>query len=146
MKKMLAFLLLAGFSVFFILGASGCKKESNRGGVTDPSAVPWVTIDEFYIPLDYVEEFIKEDSTQKGLLPVQIKNYGSSSEILRKFRGTNFAGPTEAQLKMMYEGLGEWKLVDLKYKNEKDRDVQRTLLYVYVNGSWMLGDSGTLVE
>lgn len=109
-------------------------------------SVQWVTIDEFYIPRDYVEEFIKNDSAEKGLLPVQIKNYGSNTAILRKFKGTNFAGPTEAQLKMMYDGLGEWKIIELKYKNEDDKDIQRTLLYVYVNGSWLVGDSGSLVK
>jgi hypothetical protein len=146
MKKKFTLLVLVTFSLFSILASSGCKKNSTRSDVTDSLAAEWVTIDEFYIPLDYVEEFIKNDSAEKGLLPIQIKNYGSNTSILRRFKGSNFAGPTEAQVKMMYDGLGEWKIIDLKYKNENDKDIQRTILYVYVNGSWMVGDSGSLIE
>ena len=112
----------------------------------DSASNEWVTIDEFYIPMDYVEEFIKNDSAQKELLPIQIRNFGSDTSILRKFKGSNFAGPSEAQLKMMYKGLGEWKIIELKYKNDEDKEIQRTILYVYVDGSWMVGDSGSLVK
>jgi len=146
MKKNIDRSLLVVFCLFFIFGSPGCNKniQSEEGG--ESMAAEWVTIDEFYIPLDYIEEFIKADSEEKGLLPVQIKNYGSNTDVLRKFKGTNFAGPTEAQLNMMYDGLGEWKIIDIKYKNEKDREIQRTILYVYVNGDWMVGDSGSLVD
>lgn len=130
--------LIVIFSIF------GCNKE--QADVAKPEPYEWVTVDEFYIPLDYVEEFIKKDSAEKGLLPIQIINYGSDAAMLRMFKGMNFAGPTESQLKMMYNGLGEWKLIDLKYKTEKDKEIQRTILYVYVNGEWMVGDSGKLIQ
>jgi hypothetical protein len=146
MKKIFTLWIFVVFSLFSIVGSSGCKKDLTSTDMTDSSADEWVTIDEFYIPLDYVEEFIKNDSAEKGLLPIQIKNYGSNTSVLRRFKGSNFAGPTEAQIKMMYDGLGEWKIIDLKYKNEKDKDIQRTILYVYVNGNWIVGDSGTLIE
>ena len=71
---------------------------------------------------DYVESFIKSDSIAKGLLPISIRNYGRDTSILRKFRGKNFAGPTEAQLNMMYKGLEDWKLIDLKYKPKENRE------------------------
>jgi len=139
--SILSFICAACFLCFF-----ACKKNPSDEGNIDISAYEWKTIDEFYIPDDYVEEFIKNDSAEKGLLPVQIKNYGNNTEVLRKFKGKNFAGPTEAQVKMMYNGLGEWKIVDLKYKNKEKKDIQRTILYVYVNGDWIVGDSGTLTK
>ncbi|MGD2294273.1 MAG: hypothetical protein PVF22_00380 [Candidatus Aminicenantes bacterium] len=130
---------------FFLTGPFGCKKDQSPAGESG-SGYEWVTVDEDYIPQDYVEEFIKNDSAKKGLLPVQIINYGSDKAVLRRFKGKNFARPTEAQLKMMYKGLGEWKLIDLKYSREDEREIQRTILYVYVNGDWMVGDSGSLLR
>ena len=128
------------------LSFCACKKNPSDEANIDISAYEWVTIDEFYIPEDYVEEFIKSDSAEKGLLPVQIKNYGSNATVLRKFKGNNFAGPSEAEIKMMYNGLGEWKLIDLKYKNKENKEIQRTILYVYINGVWMIGDGGSLTK
>lgn len=138
--------MLLTFLLVSVFGSSACRKDRMDSGTAETSAAEWVTIDEYYIPVDYVEEFIKKDSEEKGLFPVQIKNYGSDKAVLRRFKGSNFAGPTEAQLNMMYDGLGEWKLIDLKYKNEDGKEIKRTILYVYVNGSWMVGDSGSLVD
>ena len=142
--KRIAFLSFICAAVFLSLCA--CKKNASDKTNLDISAYEWKTIDEFYIPEDFVEEFIKNDSAEKGLLPVQIKNYGSNTAVLRKFKGKNFAGPSEAQIKMMYNGLGEWKLIDLKYKNKEKKDIQRTILYVYINGDWMVGDGGSLTK
>jgi hypothetical protein len=146
MNKLKCISVLSFVWAAFILGFFACKKNSSDEVNIDSSAYEWVTIDEFYIPEDYVEEFIKNDSAEKGLLPVQIKNYGNNTAVLRKFKGRNFAGPTEAQIKMMYNGLGEWKLIDLKYKNKEEKNIQRTILYVYVNGDWKVGDSGVLIK
>ena len=146
MNKLKCIPFLSFVCAALILSFCANKKDTSGEVKIDSSAYEWVTIDEFYIPEDYVEEFIKNDSAEKGLLPVQIKNYGSNTAVLRKFKGRNFAGPSEAQVKMMYKGLGEWKLIDLKYKNKEKKDIQRTILYVYVNGDWMVGDSGTLTE
>jgi len=146
MKKEKWFLFVSLVCVVLIGSVFACKKNPSGEVNADSSAYEWVTIDEFYIPEDFVEEFIKNDSAEKGHLPVQIKNYGNNTAVLRKFRGRNFAHPTEAQVKMMYNGLGEWKLVDLKYKNKEDKDIQRTILYVYVNGDWMVGDGGELTK
>ena len=146
MKKVKCISILSFVCVALILSFLACKKNSTEDVNIDGLPYDWVTIDEYYVPEDYVEEFIKNDSAEKGLLPVQIKNYGSNTTVLRKFRGKNFAGPTEAQVNMMYKGLGEWKLIDLKYKNKEKKEIQRTILYVYVNGDWIVGDSGVLTK
>lgn len=146
MKQFKRILIFSFICAVCLSSFFSCKKNPSDEGKTVVSDYEWVTIDEFYIPDDYVEEFIKNDSAEKGLLPIQIKNYGSDKAVLRKFKGKNFAGPTEAQVKMMYKGLGEWKIVDLKYKNKEKKDIQRTILYVYVNGDWMVGDSGILTK
>lgn len=106
----------------------------------------WTVIDEYYTPKDLVEDFIMRDAITRGNLPINIINYGDDPSVLRRFRGKRFAGPTEAQLSMMFSGLEEWKLVDIMYKTEKDQEVQRTVLYVYVNGEWTVGDSGQLAK
>ncbi len=106
----------------------------------------WTLIDEYYTPKDMVEDFIKRDAEARGNLPINIINYGADQSVLRKFRGKRFASPTEAQVSMMFNGLEDWKLVDIKYKTEKDQEVQRTVLYVCVNGEWTVGDSGRLVK
>ncbi len=106
----------------------------------------WVTMDENYQTRNSVEEFIKTDAQQKKLLPVYLKNYGRNAAVLKKFRGTAFAGANEAVLDMAYRGLQDWMLVDLKYKDEKERDIQRTMLYVQLGGQWKVADSGLLMK
>jgi hypothetical protein len=106
----------------------------------------WTVIDEYYTPKDLVEDFIKKDALARNNLPINIINYGDDQSVLRRFRGKRFAGPTEAQLSMMFSGLEEWKLVDIQYKTEKDQEIQRTVLYVHLNGEWSVGDSGQLAK
>jgi len=126
--------------VAFIAGSGGCRK----GSLADD--YEWTTIDESYTPQNYVEEFIKNDSEQKGIFPVNIRNYGKDVSILRRFRGTNFAKPNEAALNMAFPGLEDWMLIDIKYKNEKDQEILRTVLYVQIEGAWRVGDSGSLLK
>jgi hypothetical protein len=121
-------------------GLTGCKKGSRS------EDYPWVTIDENYQPQNYIEEFIKNDSEQKGIFPVYIKNYDKDKSILRQFRGSNFARPNESALKMSFEGLEDWMLVDIKYKNEKEQEILRTVLYVKIEENWRVGDSGSLLK
>jgi hypothetical protein len=106
----------------------------------------WITIDENYVPQNFVEEFIKADSEEKNIFPVYIKNYDQDREVLHQFRGSNLAKPNEAALKMTFPGLEDWMLVDLKYENDKGQEVLRTILYVQVEGNWKVGDSGRLLE
>jgi hypothetical protein len=130
-------LLVAGA---FIAGSAGCRKGSQADDYQ------WITIDEYYTPQNYVEEFIKNDCEQKGLFPVNIRNYGKDASILRRFRGTNFAKSNEAALKMAFPDLEDWMLIDIKYKNEKNQEVLRTVLYVLTDGNWRVGDSGALLK
>jgi hypothetical protein len=64
--------------------------------------------------------------------------------MLRKFVGSQFARPTEAQLRMMYPGMEDWQLVDLKYTTEGGREIVQTILYIYIDGNWRVGDRGKL--
>ncbi len=132
--------LFVVIGALFLGGLTGCK----RGLRSDD--YPWVTMDENYQPQNYIEEFIKGDSEQKGIFPVYIKNYDKDRSILRRFRGANFARPNEAALKMTFEGLEDWMLVDLKYKNEKGQEILRTILYIKSAGDWRVGDSGSLLK
>ena len=141
MKSKPAVLIVILFvAAAFVAGSAGCRKSSKVDDYL------WTTIDESYTPQNYVEEFIKNDSEQKGLFPVYIRNYKKDVSILRRFRGTNFAKSNEAALKMAYPDLEDWMLIDIKYKNEKDQEVLRTVLYILVEGNWKVGDSGTLLE
>jgi hypothetical protein len=141
MKQRAAVLVVVFSAVAaFLAASSACRKGAQADDYQ------WTTIDENYSPKNYVEEFIKNDSEQKGLFPVEIRNYGKDVSILRRFRGTNFAKPNEAALNMAFPGLEDWMLIDIKYKNEKDKEVLRTVLYVQVEGAWRVGDSGGLLK
>ncbi|MGD9347421.1 MAG: hypothetical protein PVH84_16265 [Candidatus Aminicenantes bacterium] len=131
-------ILLAGFLIYKSFFLSPSPKYAQE--------YEWTVIDEYYTPKDLVEDFIMKDAIARGNLPINIINYGADGSVLRRFRGKRFAGPTEAQLSMMFSGLEEWKLVDIKYKTEKDQEVQRTVLYIYINGEWTVGDSGQLAK
>lgn len=133
--KFIVFLL-----ILLSLGFIGCRKG------TSSLNYEWVTIDENYVPQNYIESFIKNDSESQGLLPVYIKNYDQNQNVLHQFRGTLLAKPNQAALRMTFPGLEEWMLVDLKYENEKMQEVLRTVLYVKTDGVWKVGDSGRLLE
>lgn len=142
-KILLIFLI---FDAVVVGGYFGYKSLFKGSLKSTDSDYEWEIIDENYTPKNFVEEFIKLDSAQKGLFPVSMKNYGKDKSVLRKFRGKNFASPNEARLKMMYKGLEDWMLIDLKYKTEKEREVLRTILYVQINGTWKVGDTGVLAK
>jgi hypothetical protein len=135
----IAAILLAG-------GNSACKKGPAEKSEDRLSDKDWVAIDQSFTPRNFVEEFIKQDAQEKGLFPVYIKNYGKNPEILRRYRSSQFAGPKEAQLRLIFPGMDDWMLVGLKYENEKGFEVLRTILYIEVNGAWKVGDSGRLAE
>jgi hypothetical protein len=134
----LVIVLVGGYYIYnTLLGKSPKSSEDDY---------EWTVIDEYYTPKDLVEEYIKNDAETRDIFPVSIINYGDEESVLRRFRGSRFAGPTEAQLKMMFKGLEEWKLIDIKYKDDKEREVKRTVLYVYMNGAWSVGDGGQLAK
>ncbi len=142
MTRRIAGLSVAAASAFaLVLTAAACG-----GGKSPAEQYAWVTVDESYTPRNSVEEFIKTDAAEKGLLPVTIRDYGRSPDVLKKFRGVKFAGATPTILEMTFPGLEDWMLLDLRYQNEKERDVQRTILYVQVEGQWKVADSGRLMK
>ena len=141
-KVILIFLAVdaVGVGLYFGLRALGSRSASPQ------DEYAWTTVDEAYQPRNAVEEFIKADAVQKGLLPVQIKDYGRNEAVLKKFHGASIARANEAVLDMAFRGLQDWMLVDLMYKNEKERQVLRTMLYVELGGRWRVGDSGGLMR
>jgi hypothetical protein len=124
----------------FLAGLAGCQRSAR------PEDFEWTTIDESYTPKNYVEQFIKSDAEQKGIFPVYIRNYGKDPAILKRFRGTNFARPAVAALNLAYRGLDDWLLLEIKYRNEKQQEVLRAVLYVEIGGNWKVGDSGALLK
>ena len=129
-------IVVGGFFIFKALKGSG-----------SPAATyDWVTIDQNYAPKNAVEEFIKSDADVRAALPVQIRSYGHDKKILARFRGKKFATPSESVLEMFFKGLDDWMLMDIKYKNNKEQEVQRTVLYIFANKQWTVGDTGTLLK
>lgn len=145
MNKVLKIVLIVIVIDIVALGAYFGYKALSKGGSAEVE-YEWITIDEYYYPQDFIEEFIKNDASEKGMLPVLIRNYERDAKKLRKFRGKNFAGPTETQIKLKYRDLEDWQLIDLKFTNEDGREVQRTILYVQERGEWKVGDSGNLTQ
>ena len=146
MNKTVKFLIY--FLIFDAVVGGGyfAYRALKGGGGMDLAAVDWVTIDEAYAPKDAVEEFIKNDAQMRDALPVFIKNYGHDPKVLAKFKGKQFARPSAAVLGMYFKGLDDWKIVDIKYKTETEREALRTMLYVFENKLWKVGDTGALLK
>jgi len=126
------------------LGAYFGIRAMSGGRAKPQDEYAWVMLDQNYAPTNLIEQYIKDDAAAKGLLPVYLRNYGRNVSVLKRFRGANFAGANEAVLEMAYRGLQDWMLVDLKYRNEKERDIERTMLYIELGGQWKVADSGQL--
>ena len=124
----------------------GIKAISSSSGGSPTDAYEWKTMDEAYQPVDYVEQFIKDDASGKGIFPVQIRNYGRNGDVLKRFKGKNFARSSESNLNLAFPGLDDWTLIDVKYKKEKGMEVYRTILYVSIKNQWRVGDSGKLIK
>jgi hypothetical protein len=142
-KYLLIFLFIDLIAVGGYFGYRGLFLNRDDARQTD---YEWIVMDESYYPRDYVERFILNEAEAKGYLPVSIKNYGKDKTVLRKFKGRNFAGPKEVELNMMFPGLDDWKLIELKYKDEREREIVRAVLYVCINDNWKVGDSGTVSQ
>jgi hypothetical protein len=135
------------FLLFDALVVGGYFLIRSMGGGRDAAEEKsWTTIDEAYTPRGAVEEFIKSDAAAREALPVEIRNYGQDAKVLGRFRGKQFARPTENVLSMFFKGLDDWTIVDIRYKNENDRQVSRTVLYVLADRQWKVGDTGTLIR
>jgi len=122
-------------------------KSLSKGEKISSTDFEWITIDESYTPTNQIEQFIQEDAFKQGILPVYLRNYDQNKKVLKKFRGSRFAGPKEAELNMMFPGLEDWLLVEIKYKvsQPREREIVRAVLYVMVKGEWLVGDSGRII-
>jgi hypothetical protein len=129
MNKAVKFLIYFLIFDIIVIGGYFGFKALKGGGKSRLDDYQWITIDEAYMPKDAVEEFIKNDAVVRGSLPVYIKNYGHDAKIL-----------------MFFKGLDDWMIIDIKYKNEKEQEIQRTVLYIFANKQWTVGDSGTLMK
>jgi len=127
-------------------GYFGLKLLSSKKSLSENKEYEWVRVDEYYSPKDNIEEYILKDSQARELLPVFIKNYGRDKKVLKRFRGKNFVSPSVAQVKLQYRSLSDWQLIDLKYTDENEREIERTILYVQENDSWIVGDFGVLTQ
>jgi hypothetical protein len=142
----IAIITLIALVVILIGGYTIYNAFLSKPSTSSQPDYEWTVMDEYYTPRDLVEEYIMNDAEARDIFPVSIINYGNDESVLRRFRGSRFAGPTDAQLKMMFKGLEDWKLVDIKYKDDKEREIKRTVLYVYMDGNWSVGDGGHLAD
>jgi hypothetical protein len=147
MNKVVKILLIfLAFDIVVIGGYFGFKALSGGGKDSPSSSYEWIRIDENYFPQDYIEEFIKSDAEERGMFPVLLRNYGRDLKMLKKFRGKNFAGPAEAQLKLRFRDLEDWQLIEIKYTGETGRETQRAILYIQEGGDWKVGDNGVITQ
>ncbi|MDH4198623.1 MAG: hypothetical protein OEW05_14505 [Candidatus Aminicenantes bacterium] len=142
-KIILVFLLVDAVAVGIYFGVKSLGRGS---GPSAADTYEWQTIDAAYTPQDTIEAFIKDDAEKKGAFPVSLRNFGRNEDVLKQFQGSEFARPKAAVLSMLFPGLDDWKLVELRYTGEKGREVRQTILYVMVNGTWRVADRGQLLK
>jgi len=129
------------------LGVYLLVKGGKSGSGDDPTkGTAWATMDANAQPATELEQFIKTDYEEKGLLPIQYKNYGRNAAVLKKFRGAKLVGASVSVLEMTFRDQEDWALVDLWIRGEDNRDIRRTVLYVLSGNAWKVGDSGRIVE
>lgn len=138
-------LIFLAVDAILIGGYFGYRALSS-GGKAPMEEYEWKTIDAGYQPQDAVEEFIKNDAVRQNFFPVYIRNFRQDPAVLKRFRGQKFARASESVLNMTYAGNQDWLLIEIKYKNEKQQEVQRTVLYIMLNGAWTVADSGRLAD
>ena len=130
--------VVGGYFLIKALG-SGASKDTTAG-------VSWVTIDDAYQPTTELEQFVKTDAAENGLLPLQFRSFGRSAGALKRFRGAKFVGASAAVLEMQFRGLEDWAVGELWIKTEDGREIHRTVLYVLTANAWKVGDSGRLAD
>jgi hypothetical protein len=124
----------------------GVKALGSGRGADEAAGVEWVTLSASTQPVTELEQFIKTDYEEKGLLPLQIRDYGRNPAVLKKFRGAKMAGGGESVLEMQFKGLEDWALVEIWFKGEEGREIRRAILYVLTDNAWKAGDSGRLAD
>ena len=147
MSKPIRILLIFLAVDILVVGVYFLAKSSGSGKGGDPAkATEWVTMDAYYQPASELEEYIKTSSDEQGFLPLQFRNYGQSSAILKRFRGAKLVGAGKSVLEMTFQGLEDWAIVDIWIKGEEGREIRRTVLYILTDNAWKAGDSGRLAD
>ncbi len=143
LRMLFIFLLIDAVAV----GVYFLAKGSGSGPGADPTKdFVWTTMDAYYQPATELEQSIKTDYEEKGLLPFQFRNYGRNAAVLKKFRGSKLAGAGVPVLEMTFKGLEDWAVVDIWIKGEDNREIRRTVLYILRQNEWKVADSGRLIE
>ena len=124
----------------------GVKAMKSRSVQDSTKGYEWTTLDSYYQPASELEQFIKTDYEEKGILPIQFRNYGRNAAVLKKFRGSKLVGASVSVLEMTFKDQEDWAIVDLWIRGEDNRDIRRTVLYVLSGNEWKVGDSGRLVD
>ena len=138
--------IFLAFDLVVVGAYFGLKSLGKKSAASPQDEFSWLTVDGAYVPHNDVEAFVKNDAAEKGLLPILIRDYGKSAAVLKKFKGTRFAGANTSILEMSFPGLDDWMIIDIKYQNENEREVARTILYVEIKEQWQVGDSGSLMK
>jgi hypothetical protein len=141
LRMLVIFLLIdaVAVGVYFLAKGSGPGADPTKDFV-------WTTMDAYYQPATELEQSIKTDYEEKGLLPFQFRNYGRTAAVLKKFRGSKLVGAGVPVLEMTFKGLEDWAVVDIWIKGENNREIRRTVLYILLENEWKVADSGRLVE
>ncbi|MCX6568822.1 MAG: hypothetical protein NT147_07215 [Candidatus Aminicenantes bacterium] len=141
LRMLLIFLLVdaVAVGVYFLAKGSGPGADPTKD-------FAWTTMDAAYQPATELEQSIKTDYEEKGLLPFQFRNYGRNAAVLKKFRGSKLVGAGVSVLEMTFKGLEDWAVVDIWIKGEDNREIRRTVLYVLTENAWRVADSGRLVD
>ncbi len=129
------------------IGAYFLARGLRSGSGEDPTeGAEWATMDAHFQPTTELEEFIKANSEEMGLLPMQFRNYGRNAAVLKRFRGSKIVGAGKSVLEMAFQGLEDWAVVDIWIRGEEGREIRRTILYVLTDNAWKVGDSGRLTD
>ncbi len=147
MNKTLRFLIIFLLIDAVLIGGYFLIKALGSRSSKDPAAgVTWTTMDEAYPPATELEQFIKTDAEENGLLPLQFRSFGRSAAVLKRFRGAKLVGANVPVLEMQFRGLEDWAIVELWIKTADGREIRRTVLYVLTSNAWKVGDSGRLAD
>jgi hypothetical protein len=143
LRMLFIFLLIDAVAV----GIYFLAKGSGSGPGADPTKdFAWTTMDAYYQPATELEQSIKTDYEEKGLLPFQFRNYGRNAAVLKKFRGSKLVGAGVPVLEMTFKGLEDWAVVDIWIKGVDNREIRRTVLYILRENEWKVADSGRLLD
>lgn len=122
----------------------GIKALGTGGGGDPTEGTDWFTMDASYQPASEIEEIVKKSYEEMDLLPLQVRNFGSNTAVLKKFRGAKLVGASESVLEMTFKGVEDWAIVEIWFKGEEGREIRRTILYILSGNEWKVGDSGRL--